>query len=79
MGRLMDAVLAVSALVMASAVACTDWVISCCGVGSEAMSKVLDGQVLIMVRLGRTGGRIQKCLYLRNRLSDLLQTWTQYS
>ena len=29
---------------------------SCCGVGSEAMSQVLDGQVLIMVRLGRTGG-----------------------
>ena len=41
---------------MASAVAWADWVMSCCGVGSEAMSQVLDGQMLIMVRLGRTGG-----------------------
>ena len=41
MGRLMDAILAVSALVMASAVAWADWVISCCGVGSEAMSLVV--------------------------------------
>ena len=40
MGRLMDAILAVSALVMASAVAWADWVMSCCGVGSEAMSQV---------------------------------------
>ena len=39
---------------MASAVAWADWVMSCCGVGSEAMSQVLDG--LIMVRLGKTGG-----------------------
>ena len=70
----MDAVLAVNALTMASAVAWADWVISCCGVSSEAMSQVLDG--LIMVRLGRTGGRIQKCLYLGNHWSDLLQTWT---
>ena len=36
----MDAVLAVSALAMASAVAWADWVMSCCGVGSEAMSQV---------------------------------------
>ena len=36
----MDAILAVSTLAMASAVACTGWVISCCGVGSEAMSQV---------------------------------------
>ena len=49
----MDAVLAVSALAMASAVAWADWVMSCCGVGSEAMSQVLD--CLIMVRLGKTG------------------------
>ena len=71
MGRLMDAILAVSALVMASAVAWVDWVISCCGVCSDAMSQVLDG--LIMVRLGKkTGGRIQKCLYLRNHWSGLL-------
>ena len=42
MGRLIDAVLAVSALAMASAVAWVDWVMSCCGigVGSEAMSQV---------------------------------------
>ena len=51
MGRLMDAVLAVSALAMASVVAWADWMISCCEVGSEAMSQVLDG--LIMVRLGK--------------------------
>ena len=36
----MDAVLAVSTLVMVSAVAWADWVISCCGLGSEAMSQV---------------------------------------
>ena len=41
MGRLMDAVLAVSALVMVSGVAWTDWVISCCGIASEAMSYVI--------------------------------------
>ena len=58
MGRLMDAILAVSALAMASAVAWADWVISCCGVSSEAMFQMLGG--LIMVRLGKTGGRIQK-------------------
>ena len=51
MGRLIDVVLAVSTLVMVSAVARADWVMSCCGVGSEAMSQVLDGQVLIMIRL----------------------------
>ena len=51
MGRLMEAVLAVSTLVIASAVAWADWVMSCCGVGSEAMS-----QVLIMVRLGKILG-----------------------
>ena len=53
MGRLIDAVLAVSALAIASAVAWADWVMSCCGigVGSEAMSQVLGGQVLIMVRM----------------------------
>ena len=33
MGRLMDAVLAVSALAIASAVAWADWEMSCCGVG----------------------------------------------
>ena len=39
---------------MASAVAWVDWDMSCCGigVGSEAMSQVLGGQVLIMVRIG---------------------------
>ena len=52
----MDAILAVSALAMASAVAWTDWVISCCGVGSEAMSQMLDGQMLIMVTLAKQGG-----------------------
>ena len=38
----MDAVLAVSALAIASAVAWADWEMSCCGVGvsSEAMSQV---------------------------------------
>ena len=50
----MDAVLAVSALAMASAVAWADWVMSCCGVGSEAMSQMLDG--LIMVRSAKQGG-----------------------
>ena len=75
----MDAILAVNALVKASAVAWADWVMSCCGVGSEVMSQVLDGQVLIMVRLGRTRGRIQKCLYLRNCQSDSLQAWTVYA
>ena len=49
----MEAVLAVSALAIASAVAWADWEISCCGVGVDsAMSKVLGGQVLIMVRIG---------------------------
>ena len=50
MGRPIDAVLAVSALAIASAVALADWVMSCCGVGvsSEAMSQVLG---LIMVRM----------------------------
>ena len=56
MGRLIDAVLAVSALAIASAVAWADWVMSCCGVGSEAMSQVLGGQVLIMVRLEEIQG-----------------------
>ena len=56
MGRLMEAVLAVSALAIASAVAWADWVISCCGIGSETMSHVLGGQVLIMVRLGEIQG-----------------------
>ena len=52
----MEAVLAVSTLAIASAVAWADWVMSCCGVGvgSEAMSQVLSGQVLIMVRLGKS-------------------------
>ena len=38
----MDAVLAVSALAIGSAVAWADWEMSCCsvGVGSEAMSQV---------------------------------------
>ena len=50
----MDAVLAVSTLAMASAVAWADWVMSCCGVGSEAMSQMLDG--LIMARSAKQGG-----------------------
>ena len=50
----MDAVLAVSGLAMASAVAWEDWVMSCCGAGSEAMSQMLDG--LIMVRSAKQGG-----------------------
>ena len=49
----MDAILAINALEMASAVAWADWVMSCCGVGSEAMSQVLDG--LIMVRSAKWG------------------------
>ena len=56
MGRLIDAVLAVSALAIASAVDWADWVMSCCGIGSEAMSQVLGGQVLIMVRLEEIQG-----------------------
>ena len=77
MGRLMDAILAVSALAMVSAVAWADWVMSCCGVGSEAMFQMLGG--LIMVRLGKDRGRIQKCQYLRNCQSDLLQILTHCS
>ena len=50
----MDAVLAVSELAMVLVVAWADWVISCCGVSSEAMSQVLD--CLIMVRMEKTGG-----------------------
>ena len=38
---------------MALAVAWTDWVMSCCGVGSEGH---VSGAGLIMVRLGKTGG-----------------------
>ena len=49
----MDAVLAVRPLVMSSSVAWVDWVMSCCGVGSGAMSQMLDG--LIMVRSGKPG------------------------
>ena len=60
MGQLMDAVLAVSSLAMASAVVWADWVMSCCGVGSVAMSQ--------MVR-SKNGGE-QKCLYLQNHQSD---------
>ena len=53
MGRLIDAVLAVSTLAIASAVAWADLEMSCCGVGVDsAMSQVLGGQVLIMVRIG---------------------------
>ena len=45
-------------------VAWADWVISCCGVGCEAMSLLLDGQVLIMVRLGKTeGGYKNGCIW----------------
>ena len=33
MGSLIDAVLAVSTLAIASAVAWADWVMSCCGIG----------------------------------------------
>ena len=45
MGRLIDAILAVNTLAIASTVAWADWVMSCCGigVGSEAMSQVLGG------------------------------------
>ena len=39
---------------MAFAVAWEDWVMSCCGVGSDAMPQMLGG--LIIVRLGKTGG-----------------------
>ena len=64
----MDAVLAVSALAIASAVAWADWVISCCGIGSEAMSQVY---YLIMVKLENLRrGVVQKCQYLRNRRSN---------
>ena len=54
MGRLMYAVLAVSAPAMVLAVAWADWVTSCCGVGSEAMFQILDSQ--IMVRSEKTRG-----------------------
>ena len=56
----MDAILAFSTLVMASAVAWAAWVISCCRVGSEAMSQVLD--CLILVRLGKNRGEDTKML-----------------
>ena len=58
MGRLMDAILAVSALVMASVVAWADWVMSCCGVSSEAMFQMLDGP--IMARLVQKQGEDTK-------------------
>ena len=48
MGRVMDAVLAMSTLAMALTVAWADWVISCCKVSSEAMSS--------MVRSAKWGG-----------------------
>ena len=60
MGKLMDGVLAVSALAMASAVVWADWVINCCGVSSETMSQMPDG--LIMVRSGKTRGEDTKPL-----------------
>ena len=60
MGRLMDVVLAVSVLAMVSAVAWADWVMSCCGVGSVAMSQILDGQII--VRSAKQRGRIQNWL-----------------
>ena len=47
MGRLMDAVLVVSVLAMASVVAWADWVISCCGISSEAMFQILNGQIMV--------------------------------
>ena len=50
----MEAVLAVSTLAIASAVAWADWMMSCYGIGSEAMSQVLGDQVLIMVRLEKS-------------------------
>ena len=43
----MDAFLPVSALAMVLAVARADWVMSCCGVGSVAMSQTLDGQIMV--------------------------------
>ena len=46
----MDAVLAVSALAMASAVAWADWVMSCCGVSSVAMSQIPGPHLSQMVR-----------------------------
>ena len=73
----MEAVLAVSALAIASAVAWADWVMSCCGIGSEAMSQVLSGQVLIMVQMEEIQGErgmVQKLLYLGNCQLDLLKT-----
>ena len=56
----MDAVLAVSGLAMASAVAWADWVMSCCGAGSEAMSQMLDG--LIMLRSAKQGEYKNGCI-----------------
>ena len=44
MGKLMDAVLAVSALAMTLAVAWADWVMSCCGGGSVAMSQMVRSE-----------------------------------
>ena len=61
----MDAILAVSALAMALAV---DWVISCCGVSSEAMFQMLDG--LIMVRSGKTGGG-HKTVYISGTVGQI--------
>ena len=78
MGRLMDAVRAVSALAMALAVDWADWLMRCCGVGSVAMyqisgpclSPVLDGPIR------KTGRRTQKHQYLRNHQSDWSQICT---
>ena len=68
MGRLIDVILAVSALAMVLAVAWADWVMSSCGVSSEAMSQVLDG--LIMVRSGKTGGGC-KSAYISETVSPI--------
>ena len=54
MGRLMDAVLAVSVLAMASAVAWADWVMSCCGVSSVAMSQIRDDRIMVRKTWGVT-------------------------
>ena len=49
----MDMVLVVSALAMALAVAWADWVMSCCGVGSVAMSQT---QLVRYSQIRKTGG-----------------------
>ena len=67
----MDAVWAVSALAMVLAVAWADWVMSYCGISSEAMSQVVrDGQIR------KTGGT--KMFYILETISWIGPKFAQH-